>query len=268
MKEFKILAIIAALVGITYYGIEPYAHHVMHPEVKAADFTFKDLKNVDTSLAGNVANGKVLVEANCIACHSMEVAGHAKTMPNADAGASYGVVPPDLSHTGRIYDKNYLANFIFDPVTAMHIEHKYPVGGAKVFPMPAYNWMTPQEIMDIVAYFQSVAPKVAEGKEGHKATFEAACGHCHGLKYGGLEATTPADSLKTYLGATPPDLSQYIKSRKEHYLHNFINDPQVLLAGTAMPRVGLTEKAQEEVIAYMEETVIRKKQNVKALVFG
>lgn len=259
MKELKILAIIAALVGITYYGIEPYAHHIMHPEVKAADFTFGDLKNVDTSLAGNVENGKVLVEANCIACHSMEVAGHAKTMPNADAGASYGVVPPDLSHTGRIYDKNYLANFIFDPVTAMHIEHKYPVGGEKVFPMPGYNWMTPQEIMDMVAYFQSVAPKVAEGKEGHKATFEAACGHCHGLKYGGLEAATPADNLKTYLGATPPDLSQHIKSRKEHYLHNFINDPQVLLAGTAMPRVGLTEKAQEEVIAYMEETGDSKK---------
>ncbi|MDP2077529.1 MAG: cytochrome c1, partial [Sulfuricurvum sp.] len=66
MKELKILAIIAALVGITYYGIEPYAHHIMHPEVKAADFQFKDLKNVDTSLAGNVDNGKVLVEANCI----------------------------------------------------------------------------------------------------------------------------------------------------------------------------------------------------------
>jgi ubiquinol-cytochrome c reductase cytochrome c1 subunit len=253
MKELKILAIIAALVGITYYGIEPYAHHVMHPEVKAADFTFKDLKNVDTSLAGNVVNGKVLVEANCIACHAISAAGVPATMPNADAGASYGVVPPDLSHTGRIYDKNYLANVIFDPVSAMNISHKYPVGGAKVFPMPAYNWMTPQEIMDIVAYFQSIAPKVAEGKEGHKATYDAACGHCHSMSYAKSEALTPKDNLKTYLGTTPPDLSQYIKSRKEHYLHNFINDPQVLLAGTSMPRVGLNEKAQEEVIAYMEE---------------
>jgi len=253
MKELKILAVIAALIGITYYGIEPYAHHVMHPEVKAADFTFKDLKNVDTSLAGNVVNGKVLVEANCIACHAISAAGVPATMPNADAGASYGVVPPDLSHTGRIYDKNYLANFIFDPVSAMNISHKYPVGGAKVFPMPAYNWMTPQEIMDIVAYFQSIAPKVAEGKEGHKATYDAACGHCHSMSYAKSEALTPKDNLKTYLGTTPPDLSQHIKSRKEHYLHNFINDPQVLLAGTSMPRVGLNEKAQEEVIAYMEE---------------
>ncbi|HEX5623536.1 MAG TPA: c-type cytochrome [Sulfuricurvum sp.] len=253
MKEFKILAVIVALVGITYYGIEPYAHHVMHPEVTPADFTFKDLKNVDTSLAGNVANGKVLVEANCVACHAIEAAGYPQMMPNADAAASYGVTPPDLSHAGRIYDKNYLANFIFDPVSAMHVSHKYPAGGAKTFPMPAYNWMTPQEIMDIVAYFESIAPKVLDDKAGHKTTFEAACGHCHGMKYAQMEAASPAETLKNYLGTTPPDLSQHIKSRGEHYLHSFINDPQLLLKGTSMPRVGLTEKAQEEVIAYMEE---------------
>ncbi|MCX6073912.1 MAG: c-type cytochrome [Campylobacterales bacterium] len=264
MKELKILAVIATLVGITYYGIEPYAHHVMHPEVKAADFTFGDLKNVDTKLAGNVENGKTLVEANCLACHAIEKAGHPAMMPNADSAASYGVVPPDLSHAGRIYDKNYLANFIFDPVSAMHLSHKYPVGGTKTFPMPSYNWMTPQEIMDVVSYLQSVAPKVADNAEGHKVTFEAACGRCHSMKYGQLEATTPADVIKAYMGATPPDLSQYIKSRGEHYLHGFINDPQVLLTGTSMPRVGLNAKAQEEVIAYMEETGDRKKAEREA----
>lgn len=265
MKELKILAIIAALVGITYYGIEPYAHHIMHPEVKTADFTFSDLKNVDTNLTGDVVNGKVLVEANCIACHAIESAGHPAMMPNADAAASYGVVPPDLSSSGRIYDKNYLANFIFDPVSAMHLSHKYPVGGAKVFPMPSYNWMTPQEIMDVVAYLQSVAPKVAEGKEAHKAAYDAACGRCHSMSYAKSEATTPKDAIKAYMGATPPDLSQHIKSRKEHYLHSFINDPQLLLAGTSMPRVGLTEKAQEEVIAYMEEIGDSKKAERESL---
>jgi len=265
MKEFKILAVIVALVGITYYGIEPYAHHIMHPEVAPADFTFKTLKNVDTSLAGNAENGKVLVEANCIACHAIDKAGHPAIMPNADAAASYGVVPPDLSSSGRIYDKNYLANFIFDPVTAMHLEGKYTPESGKAFPMPAYNWMSPQEIMDIVAYLQSVTPKVTEGKETNKATFEAACGRCHDMKYAGIQATTPKDNLKTYMGATPPDLSQYIKSRGEHYLHSFINDPQVLLHGTSMPRVGLTEKAQEEVIAYMEEIGDSKKAERESL---
>ncbi len=264
MKEFKILAVIVALVGITYYGIEPYAHHVMHPEVAEADFTFKNLKNVDTSLAGNAENGKVLVEANCIACHSIESAGFPQMMPNADAAASYGVVPPDLSSAGRIYDKNYLANFIFDPVSAMHLEHKYSPESGKSFPMPAYNWMSAQEIMDIVAYFESIAPKT-EGAEANKESFEAACGRCHSMGYAGFEALSPVDTVKTYMGATPPDLSQYIKSRGHHYLHNFINDPQVLLEGTSMPRVGLTEKAQEEVIAYMEETGDRKKAERESL---
>lgn len=265
MKEFKILAVIIALVGITYYGIEPYAHHVMHPEVAEADFTFKDLKNVDTTLAGNAANGKVLVDANCIACHAIDAAGHPQMMPNADAAAAYGVTPPDLSSAGRIYDKNYLANFIFDPVGAMHLQHKFGPESGKTFPMPAYNWMSAQEIMDIVAYLQSIVPKVAEGAAGHKATFEAACGRCHNMQYSGIQATTPAGSLKTYMGATPPDLSQHIKSRGEHYLHSFVNDPQVLLSGTSMPRVGLTEQAQEEVIAYMEEIGDSKKAERESL---
>ncbi len=265
MKEFKILAVLVALVGITYYGIEPYAHSVMHPAVAPADFTFQDVKNVDTSLAGNVDNGKVLVEANCIACHAIEKAGHPAMMPNADAAASYGVVPPDLSDAGRIYDKNYLANFIFDPVTAMHVQHKYNPESGKAFPMPSYNWMSPQDIMDVVAYLQSIAPKVADNVEGHKSTFEAACGRCHSMKYAGIEASTPANMIKEHMGATPPDLSQYIKSRGEHYLHSFINDPQILLKGTSMPRVGLSEKAQEEVIAYMEEVGDSKKAEREAL---
>ncbi|MDD3770818.1 cytochrome c1 [Sulfuricurvum sp. IAE1] len=265
MKEFKILAVIVALVGITYYGIEPYAHHVMHPEVAPADFTFKDLKNVDTSIAGNPENGKVLVEANCIACHSIETAGHPQMMPNADAAASYGVVPPDLSGAGWIYDKNYLANFIFDPVSAMKLQHKYTPESGKQFPMPSYNWMSAQEIMDIVAYLQSIAPKAKSGTESHKNTFEAACGRCHSMAYAGLESTTPPDVIKNYMGATPPDLSQYIKSRGEHYLYSFINDPQVLLPGTSMPRTGLNQKAQEEVIAYMEEIGDRKKAERESL---
>jgi len=252
MKEFKILAVIVALVAVTYYGIEPYAHHVMHPAPAPADFTFSDLKNVDTTLSGNVENGKALVEANCAACHSVEKAGLPPLMSDADMAASYGVTPPDLSTSGHLYETNYLANFIFDPVTASNLAHKYPEGGAKVHPMPAYNWMSSQEIMDIVSYLKSIPQEHAEGVEGERADFIDACGRCHGMAYAGIAARTPGEIAKGYLGATPPDLSQYIKSRGKHYLENFINDPQRLLHGTGMPRVGLTEEAQEHVIAYME----------------
>jgi ubiquinol-cytochrome c reductase cytochrome c1 subunit len=260
MKELKILAIIAAFVGFTYYGIEPYAHHIMHPEVAPADFTFNDLKNVDTSIKGDAANGKALVEANCMACHSLKADGYEPMMADADAAAAYGVTPPDLSMAGTIYDINFLANFIFDPVTAMDLKHKYPVDGTKVFPMPAYNWMSSSDIMDMVAYLKSVAPKeIANTKEAKGEVFEAACGRCHDIGYAGMTSSTPKDIIKTYMGSNPPDLSMYIISRGEHYLHTFINKPQANLHGTAMPRVGLTQEAQEDVIKFMELTGDSKK---------
>ena len=265
MKEFKILAVVIALVAVTYYGIEPYAHHVMHPTPAPADFKFKDLKNLDVNIQGDAVKGKELVTANCTGCHSIEAAGFPKLMPNADSAAAYGVVPPDLSSSGHIYETNYLANFIFDPVSAMKLEHKFPVGGAKAFPMPAYNWMPAQDIMDMVAYLQSIPKAKAEGKEANKLAFEAACVRCHSMGYAGIEMETPADVMYNYIGANPPDLSQYIKSRGRTFLNSFLNDPQYLLHGTGMPRVGLTAEAQEQVITYMEQIGDSKKQEREAL---
>ncbi len=268
MKEFKVLGTIVALVLVMYYGIEPYAHHVMHPEPAPADYKFSDLKNVDTSLTGDVANGKELVAANCTACHSMEAEGFPQLMPDADSAAAYGVVPPDISSAGKIYETNYLANFIFDPASASNLGHKYTPESGAMHPMPAYNWMSAQEIMDMVAYLQDAASKVkveGDAKEQHKAVFKDACGRCHAMAYAGLDAQTPPDTLKNYMGANAPDLSQYIKSRGRHYLENFVNNPQVLLHGTSMPRVGLTQEAQEAAITYMEEIGDAKKADRESL---
>jgi ubiquinol-cytochrome c reductase cytochrome c1 subunit len=284
MKEMKILAVIVALVGITYYGIEPYAHHVMHPSPeKPLDFQFKDLKNVDMNLKGNVAEGKNQFAMNCTACHSLTADGYKAGMSPSDAANAFGVTPPDLSLAGRIYDKNYLANFIYNPVQASNLGHKYPTGGTKAHPMPAYNWMSQQNIMDIVAYMEAIAPKEldmaqmqtveAEGgdsikkqiKAQNQEVFESACGRCHSMQYAGIKATTPLATVSKYMGSTPPDLSQYIKSRGRHYLEYFINDPQNMLHGTAMPRVGLTEKAQNQVIDFMEEVGDGKKAEREAL---
>ena len=59
-----------------YYllGVEPYAHHEMHPPVAPADFAFSDVKEsvADvTALEGNATSGEALVTANCTACHSI-----------------------------------------------------------------------------------------------------------------------------------------------------------------------------------------------------
>jgi ubiquinol-cytochrome c reductase cytochrome c1 subunit len=259
-REARMLVIIIGLVGFVYWGIEPYAHHIMHPEPEPVDFQCTDLAMVDTTIKGNAANGKELVMMNCTSCHGIKSQGMAAPMSNADAAGSFGVVPPDLSHAGAIYETNYLANFISNPVKAMHLEHKYGPDSGKMFPMPNYDWMQPQEVMDIVAYLESIA-KAGDNKEA----FEAACSRCHSLSYAGIDALTDADTLKNYIGAKAPDLSQYIKSRGREYLENFINDPQRLLHGTGMPRVGLTEEAQEQVIEYMEEIGDSKKAERESL---
>ena len=264
MRDFKIFIVIVVFTLATYWGVEPFAHSQMHPHVEPADFKFNDLNVTTEGVTGNVENGAALVAANCVACHAIEKAGFPATMDNASAAASYGVVPPDLSTAGALYDAKFLSAFIADPATATKTSHKYVDG--KVHPMPSYNWMQPQELADMVAYLQSIAPKTLTNKE----VYQNACQRCHSIKYGDMTggtmaAFTPAENIKAYMGKMPPDLSQYIKSRGEHYLETFINNPQKHLEGTAMPRVGLNETAQKQVISYMEEVGDRKKDERNGL---
>lgn len=251
MRELKILAVVVFFTGALYWGVEPFAHSKLHPHVPAPEYTFSDVDGLNGA-TGDATKGAELVAANCTACHSIEKAGFPAVMDDASAAASYGVVPPDLSTAGHLYDANFLAAFIKDPIKATKTEHKYVDG--KVHPMPGYGWMQPNEIADMVAYLQSIAPKTMSNKE----VFVDACQRCHSIKYGdfyggSMAAKTPDENIKTYMGVVPPDLSQYIRSRGKGYLHEFINDPQKHLEGTAMPRVGLTKASEDQVIAYMEE---------------
>jgi ubiquinol-cytochrome c reductase cytochrome c1 subunit len=260
MREFKILGIIVFFTVVLYIGVEPFAHSQMHPHVKPADFTFKDVDGLG-GITGDATKGAELVSANCTACHSITKAGFPPVMDNASSAGAYGVVPPDLSTAGYIYDANYLAAFIKNPAKAAKVEHKMVDG--KMHPMPSYNWMKPEEIANMVAYLKSIAPKELTNKEA----FRDACQRCHSIKYGDFYGGSMKafSDVSKYMGTTPPDLSQYIKSRGEHYLHEFINDPQKHLEGTSMPRVGLTKEIQEQVITYMEEVGESKKHEREAL---
>jgi ubiquinol-cytochrome c reductase cytochrome c1 subunit len=196
------------------------------------------------------------VASNCTACHSIEKAGFPPIMDDASSAAAYGVVPPDLSTAGHLYNADFLAAFIKNPAKAAQVAHKFVDGRAH--PMPNYDWMQPQEIADIVAYLQSIAPQEMTNKE----VFVDACQRCHSAKYGdyrfdgsksSMSAKTPDASIKTYMGTIPPDLSQMIRSRGPEYLEEFINEPAKHLHGTAMPRVGLKSETQEQVVAYLDE---------------
>lgn len=254
MKELKIFGVVTSFTLLLYWGVEPYAHSILHPHVAPADFEFKDLESVKAK--GDVAKGQELVTQNCTACHSIDSAGFGAPLDNATANMSYGVVPPDLSSAGAIYNENFLANFIKNPAKAANVQHKFE--GSKTHPMPDYSWMSDEEISSMVAYFVSIAPKTMTNEE----VFVDACGRCHDMKY----SKNFADSdVSEYMGSTPPDLSMMIRSRGEHYLSTFINNPQKNLPGTAMPRVGLNESAQHQVITYMEEVGDSKKAEREAI---
>jgi ubiquinol-cytochrome c reductase cytochrome c1 subunit len=211
----------------------------------------------------------------CAGCHGIEVEGMPAPMDPVTAAQSYGVNPPDLSNAGAVFDPKFLAALIKNPAHALMVEHKFDPAKGKVHPMPGFYGAggdLNQEVADMVAYLQSIAPKKEELTS--KQAFELACGRCHAVRY--MKWTqigeTPkfktkqdelkfelalADyqtALKNYMGKLPPDLSIYIRSRGEHYIKTFVENPQNYLKGTAMPRVGVDAEAADKVIEYLEES--------------
>ncbi len=271
MREFKILAVVVFFSLVTYWGVEPFAHSQMHKHVEGDNFQYSDLE--DSGKVGDAQRGaNTFMSAGCIGCHSVESQGMAAPMDPVMAAGAYGVNPPDLSTAGALYDEKFLAELIKNPAHALNVEHKFDPAKGKVHPMPGFYGLggdRDQEVADIVAYLKSIAPAEVEPKQA----FQDACGRCHEMRYADwtqigetpkfdskqeslkhqLKVANYQDKLKDYMGKTPPDLSMMIRSRSEHFLSTFIEDPQSQLPGTSMPRVGLTEEGKDKVLAYMTE---------------
>ena len=266
MRELKIFGVVAFFTGLLYWGVEPFAHTQLHPHVEAPDYTYADTDDVRKGKTGNVAAGKSLIvdQFQCQSCHSMTVDGN-----KIGSAMDLGVMTPDLTTAGLIYDERYLAAFIADPAKAAQVSHKMVDG--KSHPMTkldlnydgTFGDDDAQGVADIVAFLKSIAPKELTNKE----VFVDACQRCHSIKYGDFYGGTMAakGDVSKYMGTTPPDLSQYIRSRSKGYLHEFINEPGKHLEGTAMPRVGLTLDAENQVVQYMEEVGDSKKPERDAL---
>ena len=140
-----------------------------------------------------------------------------------------------------------------------------------------------QEIADMVAYLQSIAVKAEDLTPA--MTFENACGRCHAVGYENWTqmGTKPKfkhekdslaydiklieyqDSLKKYMGKLPPDLSMYIRSRNEHFISTLVENPQNHLAGTAMPRVGVTQESMDKIIEHLEDAGDAKRHEREAI---
>ena len=273
-KEPLILVVIVFFTLLTYYLVEPFAHHEMHKHFESEGFAYKDLPSIPN---GDAARGKALVmgAGACTGCHSIKSANIPAPMDAVSSAAAYGVNPPDLSNAGAVFDAKFLGSLIKNPAHALMLDHKYNAKSGKTFPMPQFYGAggdMNQEVADMVAYLQSIA--VSKDKLTPTIAFETACGRCHSDHY--VKWTQIGeqpmfkrkqdelafeshvldyqDSLTKYLGTLPPDLSIYIRSRGEHYIKTFVENPQNYLKGTAMPRVGVNAEAADKVIEYLEDS--------------
>lgn len=293
MKELFILAVVTVFTLVTYYLVEPFAHSQMHKHFESEGFAYKDLPALTKT--GNAANGKDLFmgAGACAGCHALTVEGMPAAMDAVTSAATYGVNPPDLSNAGAVYDAKFLADLIKNPAHALMVEHKFDPAEGKTHPMPQFYGAggdIDQEVADIIAYLQSIAVKKEDLTP--EIAYETACGRCHANHYAGWSqiGETPEfkyqkdalahqikvleyqDALKAYMGKLPPDLSIYIRSRGEHFIKTFIENPQNYLEGTAMPRVGVNAEAAEKVIEYLEDSgdakrVERHDVGVKVMIF-
>ncbi|WP_027326834.1 c-type cytochrome [Helicobacter pametensis] len=262
MKEIKILALLAIIVGVIYWGVEPLAHSIFNPPKAPADYKYSDLKELQVSLTGDAKKGKTLVENNCSACHNAKTPENELKARNAEM-----VMGPDLDTMGYLYAPEFLTAFLKDPLKATMLHEKLK-GKEDTYQMSSIaGSLDDQEIADIVAYFKSIAPQSMTDRE----VFIDACSRCHDIKYDGIngikgiKVATPAPLVQSYLGAPAPDLSTMYRSKGEHYLSLFINDPQKMLPGASMPRLGLTQQAEDQVLAYMESIADSKKQERESL---
>jgi ubiquinol-cytochrome c reductase cytochrome c1 subunit len=273
-KEPLILVVVVAFTLLTYWLVEPYAHSVMHKHVDTQGFAYADLAPL--SKTGDATSGKALVTgaAACTGCHSIEKDALPAAVDAVTAAQTYGVNPPDLSNAGAIYDAKFLADLIKNPAHALKVEHKFDASKGQSHPMVAFYGAggdLDQEVADMVSYLQKIAVKPSEVTP--KMAYENACGRCHAVSYEkwtqigekpafkfekdslafDIKVLEYQESLTKYMGKLPPDLSMYIRSRGEHYISTFVENPQAHLEGTAMPRVGVSADAAAKVIEYLED---------------
>lgn len=115
-----------------------------------------DIAKITEKSKGNVANGKKLAADNCASCHTM-----------GDAKAPMAYMAPDLSNIGGYATAGYLKESILNPNAAIvpgYNKNAHPAGvwynvddkGARTSTMPAFDYLKPNEIDDIVAYLQTL----------------------------------------------------------------------------------------------------------------
>ncbi len=261
MREFKIFVIVAFIIGVIYYGVEPLAHHAMHPETAESDYEFRDLDKFgkfDFSNA-DIDLGKEAFVANCTSCHTLnsqaEPDFHMRNPKTIQPAGNGGVVPPDLSNSGLIFDSNFLAHFIKDPVRAVSLEAKFAVScdgldeeqtqicelrneGKESYPMNAFNGiMTDEDIVNVVAFLKSIAPNHINDKE----VFLEACNRCHAIDYDKGQYDSKFYAESNHIAHS---MLERIEKDGEEIFLNSLNDEDKRFIDEALAIAKVNEKSQ------------------------
>ncbi len=115
-----------------------------------------DIAKITEKSKGNVANGKKLATENCASCHTM-----------GDIKAPMAYMAPNLSNIGGYATVAYLKESILNPSAAIvpgYNKNAHPTGvwynvddkGVRTSTMPAFDYLKPNEIDDIVAFLQTL----------------------------------------------------------------------------------------------------------------
>ncbi|EOI9748624.1 cytochrome c, partial [Campylobacter jejuni] len=127
-------------------------------ELSKVETLWADVVKIDFA-KGDAKKGKEFFENNCFACHGVKEDGIAANITDS----SMGVIPPDLSAAGAIFDEKFLAALIMHPALALKVDHKF----GDAFIMTAYNKDTSGEseeatnanIANVIAYLKDVSVK-------------------------------------------------------------------------------------------------------------
>jgi len=202
-KELKILAVVVFFTLVTYWGVEPFAHSVMHKHVESHGFVYDGAADIEeakekvaklkeekqetskaeakikekeafwasvkkvAALKGDAKAGEATF-GMCLGCH------------NGSGVNMGGVIPPSLDHAGALYDKNYLIALIKNPAMASNVDHKYQ--DTSKHPMGSISSMvtSDQDIANVVAFLK----EKKSGEVSATTAYVEACGRCHANRYG------------------------------------------------------------------------------------
>jgi mono/diheme cytochrome c family protein len=115
-----------------------------------------DIAKITEKSKGNAANGKKLASENCVACHTI-----------GDMKAPMAYMAPNLSNVGGYATAGYLRESIVTPSAAVvpgYNKNAHPSGiwysvddkGSRTSTMPAFDYLKPNEIDDLVAFLQTL----------------------------------------------------------------------------------------------------------------